>query len=148
MIANQAMVKGRFYLLKGEAIAHDGPCMRGAPVLSNGFLSQVAHLHLFLHVPQHSTVHLQPLQHVRNMISNTPSFSKLSYFMQSGWLLQPVNLALLACHELPCHQVFMHALHAPMSLSCHVLRAVPTHSLVQIGLQARLDGSSYITIQN
>ena len=52
---------GQTYLLKGEAVAHDSPGMGGTAVLCNGFLGQIAHLHLLLHVPQHSAVHLQSL---------------------------------------------------------------------------------------
>lgn len=48
-------------LLQGEAVAHDGPSLRGLAILGYGFLCQVAHLHLLLHVPQHSAIHFQAL---------------------------------------------------------------------------------------
>ena len=65
------MAKGSIYLLKGEAVAHDGPGVGGAAVLGDGFLGQVAHLHLPLHVPQHSAINLQPL-HCPTLLSHTP----------------------------------------------------------------------------
>lgn len=58
--------QGQAYLLQGEAVAHDGPGVGGAAVLSNGLLGQVAHLHLLLHVPQHGAIHLQPLHTAQN----------------------------------------------------------------------------------
>ena len=59
------------YLLKGEAVAHDGPGMGGAAVLGDGLLGQIAHLHLLLHVPQHRAVHLQPLHTTQRQVDQS-----------------------------------------------------------------------------
>ncbi len=49
------------YLLQGETVSHDSPGSRTFAVQSDALLGQVAQVHLLLHVPQHSAVHLHAL---------------------------------------------------------------------------------------